>query len=30
MLDLCSGDSFILGYVAKYVDEYIGIDNNEK
>ncbi len=30
MLDLCSGDSFILEYVAKYVDEYIGIDNNEK
>jgi hypothetical protein len=30
MLDLCSGDSFVLKYVADYVDEYIGIDNNKK
>lgn len=30
MLDLCSGDSFILKYVDNYIDEYIGIDNNEK
>ena len=30
MLDLCSGDSFILKYVGDYVSDYIGIDNNEK
>lgn len=30
MLDLCSGDSFILKYVDNYIDEYIGVDNNEK
>ena len=30
MLDLCSGDSFILKYVGDYIDEYVGIDNNEK
>ena len=30
MLDLCSGDSFILKYVGGYVSDYIGIDNNEK
>ena len=30
MLDLCSGDSFILKYVSEFIDEYIGIDNNEK
>lgn len=30
MLDLCSGDSFILKYVGDYISEYTGIDNNEK
>ena len=30
MLDLCSGDSFILKYVSEYLDQYIGVDNNEK
>ena len=30
MLDLCSGDSFILKYVGAYISEYVGIDNNEK
>ena len=30
MLDLCSGDSFILKYVGDYVSDYIGIDSNEK
>lgn len=30
MLDLCSGDSFILKYVGEYLSDYIGIDNNEK
>ena len=30
MLDLCSGDSFVLKYVGEYIDEYVGVDNNEK
>lgn len=30
MLDLCSGDSFILKYVGAYISEYVGIDSNEK
>ena len=30
MLDLCSGDSFVLKYVGEYIDDYVGIDNNEK
>tara|TARA_B100001250_G_scaffold388207_1_gene386271 strand:- start:776 stop:1420 length:645 start_codon:yes stop_codon:yes gene_type:complete len=30
MLDLCSGDSFILDYVSEYIDDYVGLDNNEK
>ena len=30
MLDLCSGDSFVLKYVGEYIEEYIGVDNNEK
>ena len=30
MLDLCSGDSFVLNYINEYIDEYVGIDNNEK
>ena len=30
MLDLCSGDSFILKYVGEYLTDYIGVDNNEK
>ena len=30
MLDLCSGDSFILKYVSDLLDGYVGIDNNEK
>tara|TARA_Y100000816_G_C26106740_1_gene588419 strand:- start:1561 stop:2202 length:642 start_codon:yes stop_codon:yes gene_type:complete len=30
MLDLCSGDSFILKYVENLVSDYIGVDNNEK
>jgi len=30
ILDLCSGDSFVLNYIAEYIDDYIGVDNNEK
>ena len=30
MLDLCSGDSFILKYVGEYISSYIGVDSNEK
>ena len=30
VLDLCCGDSHVLNYVNKYVDDYIGVDNNEK
>ena len=30
MLDLCSGDSFILKYIGNYIHDYIGIDNNAK
>lgn len=30
MLDLCSGDSFVLKYVGKFIEDYVGIDNNEK
>ncbi len=30
MLDLCCGDSFVLKYVGNYIDDYVGIDNNEK
>ena len=30
MLDICSGDSHVLSYVHEHVDDYLGIDNNEK
>ncbi len=30
MLDLCSGDSFILNYVGNHISEYVGVDSNEK
>ena len=30
MLDICCGDSFILEYVHEYVDDYLGVDSNEK
>ena len=30
LIYLCSGDSFVLNYVSEYLDDYIGIDNNEK
>jgi 2-polyprenyl-3-methyl-5-hydroxy-6-metoxy-1,4-benzoquinol methylase len=30
MLDICCGDSYILEYINEFVDDYLGIDNNEK
>ena len=30
MLDICSGDRHVLSYVSEYVDDYLGVDNNEK
>ena len=30
MLDICCGDSFILDYISEYIDDYLGVDNNEK
>ena len=30
MLDICCGDSFILEYIGKYIDDYLGVDNNEE
>jgi len=30
MLDICCGDSHVLEYVNKFLDDYLGIDNNEK
>ena len=30
MLDICCGDSYILEYINEFVDDYLGIDNNDK
>jgi len=30
LLDICCGDSYILEYIGEYVDDYLGIDNNNK
>ena len=30
MLDICCGDSFILDYIGEYIDDYLGVDSNEK
>ena len=30
MLDICCGDSYILEYINEFIDDYIGIDNNDK
>ena len=30
MLDLCCGDSYILEYINEYIEDYLGVDNNEK
>jgi len=30
LLDICCGDSHILEYINEYVDDYLGVDNNDK
>ena len=30
MLDICCGDSFILNHISEYIDDYLGVDNNDK
>ena len=29
MLDICCGDSYILKYIGDFVDDYLGLDNND-
>jgi SAM-dependent methyltransferase len=29
VLDICCGDSYILKYISKYVENYTGLDNNK-
>ena len=30
MLDICCGDSYILEHINEFVDDYLGVDNNDK
>ena len=30
MLDICCGDSYILEHISEFIDDYLGVDNNEK
>ena len=30
LLDICCGDSHILEYISEYVNDYLGVDNNNK
>ena len=30
MLDICCGDSYVLEHISEYVDDYLGVDNNDK
>ena len=30
MLDICCGDSFVLEYIGNFIDDYLGVDNNDK
>ena len=30
MLDICCGDSYILEYIYEFIDDYMGIDYNDK
>ena len=30
MLDICCGDGHILEYINEFIEEYVGIDNNDK
>ena len=29
MLDICCGDSYILEYVSEFIEDYLGVDNND-
>ena len=29
MLDICCGDSYILEHISEFIDNYLGVDNNE-
>ena len=30
MLDICCGDGYILDYISESLEDYLGVDNNEK
>ena len=30
MLDICSGDSYVLEYIGEFIEDYLGVDNNDK
>ena len=30
MLDICCGDSYVLEYINEFIDDYLGVDNNDK
>jgi len=30
MLDICCGDSYILEYINEFIDDYMGVDSNDK
>ena len=30
LLDICCGDSYILEYINEFIDDYLGVDNNDK
>ncbi len=30
MLDICCGDSYILEHINEFIDDYLGVDNNDK
>jgi ubiquinone/menaquinone biosynthesis C-methylase UbiE len=30
MLDICCGDGYILEHINEFIDDYLGIDNNDK
>ena len=30
MLDICCGDSYVLEHINEFVDDYLGVDNNDK
>ena len=30
LLDICCGDSYILEYINKFIEDYLGVDNNDE